>query len=411
MLTAPERTRSEPVSVVTAAQTVGVQVRHRCITGAVAVVTAAAVAGALFTRSGWLWLAALIVGVLGTGHLAMVARLRHLMAAREMSAAFGVDPTLDWDAFGRSLSDVALAAEGAPAGTVAVATTMSEVDRELVRFVGSWALGVVLTPIVVLAGIIGLTRADPSRHQVVERLVRAQVRGRSQSLRVVAAGLVATAGVTAGAVGAVGASAATPAAPVPAATTGRAAPAGPRSATLQGSAARVAARAVSDHFARPRGGAHRHGLASFDVVSVARSAWPPLPGGSGRGIRAARRESVMAARAMSVALAQIGKPYVYGTAGPSTFDCSGLMMYAYAAAGVLLTHNAASQFDETSRITEAQLLPGDLVFYDSYGGGDPGHVAMYIGHEDVVSANQPGTYIQTQSISYDGSPIGFGRVR
>jgi cell wall-associated NlpC family hydrolase len=85
-------------------------------------------------------------------------------------------------------------------------------------------------------------------------------------------------------------------------------------------------------------------------------------------------------------------------------------MYAWAAAGVSLPHYTVSQYDDTTRISAGQLLPGDLVFYDNYDGPQPGHVAMYIGGGQVVAANETGTNVQTQSISWDGTIIGYGRV-
>jgi peptidoglycan endopeptidase LytE len=121
-------------------------------------------------------------------------------------------------------------------------------------------------------------------------------------------------------------------------------------------------------------------------------------------------EPIAAATAVRVALAEVGKPYVWGAAGPSSFDCSGLVMYAYAAAGILLPHYTVSQFDSTTAIAESQLQPGDLVFYDTGDGAQPGHVTMYIGNGQVVSANSPGSNVQTQSIGYDGTIMGFRRV-
>jgi cell wall-associated NlpC family hydrolase len=112
-----------------------------------------------------------------------------------------------------------------------------------------------------------------------------------------------------------------------------------------------------------------------------------------------------------VALEQLGKPYVFGGSGPSAYDCSGLVTYAYAAAGVSLFHYTVDQFDDTAPISESQLLPGDLVFYNTGAGAQPGHVAMYIGGGSVVASNHQGTNVQTQSISWDGTIMGFRRVR
>jgi cell wall-associated NlpC family hydrolase len=121
-------------------------------------------------------------------------------------------------------------------------------------------------------------------------------------------------------------------------------------------------------------------------------------------------ESSVQATAVAVALAQVGKPYQWGGAGPASFDCSGLVMYAYEAAGVDLAHFVPSQQAETTPVSESQLEPGDLVFYDNDSGPQPGHVAIYIGNGEVVSANSAGSDVQTQSLYYDGTPVGFGEV-
>jgi cell wall-associated NlpC family hydrolase len=115
--------------------------------------------------------------------------------------------------------------------------------------------------------------------------------------------------------------------------------------------------------------------------------------------------------AVQTAVAQVGKPYLYGGAGPTSYDCSGLVMYAWAAAGIGLPHYSVSQYDDTERISESELQPGDIVFYDNGEGPQPGHEALYIGNGQVVAANTTGTYVQIQSITYDGTPFGFGRVR
>jgi cell wall-associated NlpC family hydrolase len=111
--------------------------------------------------------------------------------------------------------------------------------------------------------------------------------------------------------------------------------------------------------------------------------------------------------AVRTALAQIGQPYRWGGSAPGGFDCSGLVMYAWAAAGVNLDHYTVSQYDQTARISQGSLQAGDLVFY---GGSEPSHVALYIGNDQVVAANNYGTLVQTQSITWDGTPTGFGRV-
>lgn len=114
--------------------------------------------------------------------------------------------------------------------------------------------------------------------------------------------------------------------------------------------------------------------------------------------------------AVHTALAQVGKPYQWAGAGPDAFDCSGLVMYAWRAAGVSLAHYTVSQYQETTRISESQLEPGDLVFYDTGSGAEPGHVTMYIGGGQVITADSPGTTIRVVGLTWDGTPMGFGRV-
>ncbi len=114
--------------------------------------------------------------------------------------------------------------------------------------------------------------------------------------------------------------------------------------------------------------------------------------------------------AVATALAQVGKPYLWAGAGPNAFDCSGLVMYAWQAAGVQLAHYTVSQYQETTRISESQLQPGDLVFYDTGDGAEPGHVTMYIGNGQIITADSPGTVVKVENLDWDGIPIGFGRV-
>jgi LysM repeat protein len=148
-----------------------------------------------------------------------------------------------------------------------------------------------------------------------------------------------------------------------------------------------------------------------EVLKVSGSSDPaPAPTPTPTPTPAPTPPSTAQAVAVRTALAQVGKPYEWGGAGPDAFDCSGLVMYAYAAAGISLPHYTVAQYDATGRISESQLEPGDLVFYDTGDGAQPGHVAMYIGNGDVVSANTFGTNVQTQPLSWDGAIMGFGRV-
>ena len=98
--------------------------------------------------------------------------------------------------------------------------------------------------------------------------------------------------------------------------------------------------------------------------------------------------------AIAYALLQVGDAYVWAAEGPDAYDCSGLTMMAWNAAGVSLPHHAASQALLGSPVPLAELQPGDLVFYNA----PVTHVAMYVGNGRVVHAANPMT------------PIGFDRV-
>jgi peptidoglycan DL-endopeptidase CwlO len=109
--------------------------------------------------------------------------------------------------------------------------------------------------------------------------------------------------------------------------------------------------------------------------------------------------------AAKTACAQIGKPYVWAADGPGSFDCSGLTMYAWNAAGVTLRHYTRWQYQDTRRVSRAELRAGDLVFYYS----DLHHMAMYVGGGWVVHAPHPGDVVRMVPIGKPGSPTAYGR--
>jgi cell wall-associated NlpC family hydrolase len=113
-----------------------------------------------------------------------------------------------------------------------------------------------------------------------------------------------------------------------------------------------------------------------------------------------------AGQAVTYAWNQIGKPYKWGASGPNSFDCSGLTMMAWKAAGVTLEHNAARQWNQVAHISRSQLAPGDLVFYSSLG-----HVGIYIGNNQIIHAPTTGKNVQIAPVDKGSSIYGFGRVR
>lgn len=111
-------------------------------------------------------------------------------------------------------------------------------------------------------------------------------------------------------------------------------------------------------------------------------------------VTVARRKSPTASfrtRAFRVAAAQSGKPYRYGGTGPSSFDCSGLVGYAYRSVGKSLPRTSAAIKSATKPISKAAAVPGDLVFM-------PGHVGIYAGDGKMVDAPRPGRNVSVRKI-------------
>jgi peptidoglycan DL-endopeptidase CwlO len=103
--------------------------------------------------------------------------------------------------------------------------------------------------------------------------------------------------------------------------------------------------------------------------------------------------------AVDTALAQQGKPYVWAAEGPGSYDCSGLMLYAYAAAGINLPHSSAMQSQMGTPVSRSELRPGDLVFFYS----PVSHVGMYVGNGNMVHAPTFGDVVKVASIDAMGS--------
>ncbi|MET8945598.1 NlpC/P60 family protein [Streptomyces sp. NPDC004542] len=103
-----------------------------------------------------------------------------------------------------------------------------------------------------------------------------------------------------------------------------------------------------------------------------------------------------AAAAVAAARSAVGRPYVWGAGGPSGFDCSGLTQWSYAQAGVHLPRTSQEQRYAGRRVPLSQARPGDLVVYRP----DAGHVALYVGHGQVIHAPYPGAPVR-----YD--PVGM----
>jgi cell wall-associated NlpC family hydrolase len=111
--------------------------------------------------------------------------------------------------------------------------------------------------------------------------------------------------------------------------------------------------------------------------------------------------------AVRTACAQIGKPYVWAASGPDAFDCSGLTMYAWQAAGVWLSHYTGAQWNQGTPVSRSAAQPGDLVFFFD----DLHHMGMYVGNGLMVHAPTPGEPIRMEYIDNidNGRVAGFRR--
>ncbi len=96
--------------------------------------------------------------------------------------------------------------------------------------------------------------------------------------------------------------------------------------------------------------------------------------------------------AIAFALSQVGKPYKFGTDGPDTYDCSGLIYASYKHAGLKIGRDTAEQIFDGVAVAKADIQPGDLVF------PEPTHVQMAIGGGQVVVAPHTGTFVRVEKI-------------
>ncbi|WP_053671950.1 C40 family peptidase [Streptomyces sp. NRRL B-1140] len=124
---------------------------------------------------------------------------------------------------------------------------------------------------------------------------------------------------------------------------------------------------------------------------ASRSGRPGMPGLGGAGAASERGSAAVAA-----ARSALGKPYVWGANGPTGFDCSGLMQWSYAQAGVALPRTSQGQRYAGRQVPLSEARPGDLVLYR----GDASHVGMYMGDGQVIHAPYPGAPVR-----YD--PVGM----
>jgi cell wall-associated NlpC family hydrolase len=166
-----------------------------------------------------------------------------------------------------------------------------------------------------------------------------------------------------------------------------------RAAAAQAQAqARAQAQAQAQAQAAPATGRGAAAAAPAARAPSPRAPAPPAPaapsappsgnGGAGAAIAEAQR--------------QLGKPYVWGAAGPNAFDCSGLTAWAWRAGGVSLPHFSGAQYASTTHVSMSAIQPGDLIFYES----PDQHVALYVGGGQIIHAPHAGSVVKYDSLYY-----------
>jgi len=156
--------------------------------------------------------------------------------------------------------------------------------------------------------------------------------------------------------------------------------------------ARYLCAAGADHDLRSAIFAYNHADWYVDEVLADAVRFGYLPPGSGSSM------------VVDIARAQTGRPYVWGGASVATsFDCSGLVQWAYAQVGIALPRTAQQQFDATARVPLEQLQPGDVVFFaDTYPSSDRiTHVGIYVGEGRMINAPSEGDVIHEMQV-FDG---------
>lgn len=142
--------------------------------------------------------------------------------------------------------------------------------------------------------------------------------------------------------------------------------------------------------------------AGYLPLSAFKQAEPtPSPAATPAPAKAKQTDSAKADKVVAAALVQLGKPYVYGATGMSSFDCSGLTRYAYGLVGISLPHSAyAVGYSSGEKVERTQLRKGDIVCFNTISDGDQSdHVGIYIGSNQFVHASSGQRKVVISSLS------------
>jgi cell wall-associated NlpC family hydrolase len=170
-------------------------------------------------------------------------------------------------------------------------------------------------------------------------------------------------------------------------------------AAREKAAREAAAREAAAREAAARAAAAQQAQAQAQQAQAQQAPPQPAPDPVPSGSSSAARQAIAFARA------QIGDPYQFGATGPDSWDCSGLMLKAFASAGISLPRTSAGQYSVGRHIQSmVDLRPGDMVFF-AFNTGDPStihHVGLYIGGGLMIEAPHTGAFVRTASINRSG---------
>lgn len=115
---------------------------------------------------------------------------------------------------------------------------------------------------------------------------------------------------------------------------------------------------------------------------------------------ASSSQNSKAKKVVELAHKQLGKPYVWGSSGPNSFDCSGLTSYVYKhASNIKLPRTSREQSHVGKTVSKSNLKEGDLVFFSSNGGKSITHVGVYIGNSKMIHSPKPGQKVRIDNIN------------
>lgn len=123
--------------------------------------------------------------------------------------------------------------------------------------------------------------------------------------------------------------------------------------------------------------------------------------------------SAIGDQVVAKALTYLGTPYVYGSSGPSSFDCSGFTSYVYSALGYSINRTSSNQTTNGVAISKSDLQPGDLVFFATSSSGSVSHVGIYIGDGQFIHASTSGYQVRIDDLSsgyYSGRYVCARRI-